>query len=100
MLAIFADGAGFVIREEVLSEGSEAHVCVTQRKIFGRALNLDARRIVLAHNHPSGDANPSQSDIAQTRTLCLKARDLGIVIEDHLIVGVRKVVSMKARGLI
>lgn len=100
MLAIFADSAGFVICEEVLAAGGEAHVCVTQRKIFGRALNLDARKILLAHNHPSGDPNPSSSDIAHTRSLCLKAQDLGIVIEDHLIVTARGVVSMKDRGLI
>lgn len=63
-------------------------------------MNLDARRVLLAHNHPSGNANPSLQDIEHTRMLCRQAEGLGLVIEDHLIVGAREVVSMKDRGLI
>ena len=99
ILAIFADSGGFVIAEEILAEGAESHVLVTPRKIFGRALNLDARRIVLAHNHPSGCAYPSEHDIEHTRLLCRQAADLGLCIEDHFVVGSRKVFSMKDRRL-
>ncbi|WP_374211825.1 JAB domain-containing protein [Erythrobacter fulvus] len=100
MVAIFADREGFVIAEEVLAEGGEAHVAFTPRKIFGRALNLDARQILLAHNHPSGWAEPSEQDVRLTQSLCRQADELGLSIEDHLIVGAREVVSMKERGLI
>lgn len=100
MLAIFADAAGFVIAEEMLAEGGQSNVLITPRQVFGRALKLDARRILLAHNHPSGDANPSLRDIEHTRLLCQQADGLGLIIEDHLIVGARQVVSMKDRGLI
>lgn len=99
ILAIFADSEGYVIAEEVLAEGAETNVLLTPRKIFGRALNLDARRIVIAHNHPSGCADPSEQDIEHTRLLCRQATDLGLCIEDHFVVGARKVVSMKDRGL-
>jgi DNA repair protein RadC len=100
MLAIFADAEGFVIAEEVIAQGNDAQVLITPRRIFGRALNLDARRILLAHNHPSGSPEPSPFDIKHTSQLCRQARELGLEIEDHLIVGCRQVSSMKDRGLI
>jgi len=100
MIAIFADAASFVIAEEIIAEGGDAHILITPRRILGRAMNLDARRIVLAHNHPSGCAEPSERDIKNTLVLCRQARELGMVIEDHLIIGHRNVVSMKDRGLI
>jgi DNA repair protein RadC len=100
MVAIFADSAGQIIAEEIVAYGAEDHVLVTPRKLFGRALNLDARRIVLAHNHPSGSSNPSKHDIAQTQLLIKQAAGLGMTIEDHLIVGYRRVTSMRESGLL
>lgn len=99
MLAIFADAAGYIIAEEVVAHGSQKGLFVTPRNLFGRALNLDARRIILAHNHPSGCATPSKRDVAQTRVLSKMAVGLGLMIEDHLIIGYRQVTSMKNRGL-
>jgi DNA repair protein RadC len=99
MLAIFADAAGYIIAEEVVAQGSQKGLFVTPRNLFGRALNLDARRIILAHNHPSGCATPSKRDVAQTRVLSKMAVGLGLMIEDHLIIGYRQVTSMKNRGL-
>ncbi len=98
MLAIFADADGFVIAEEVIAEGEASHVHITPRRIFGRALKLEARRIVLVHNHPSGSATPSQFDIERTLLLVQQAKILGLSIDDHLIVGDRQVTSMKDRG--
>jgi DNA repair protein RadC len=100
MIAIFADNQGFVISEETIAEGGSGHLLLTPRRIFGRAMKLDADRILLAHNHPSGNAQPSVLDITTTKALVLQARDLGLCIEDHLIVGRREVVSMKDRGLL
>jgi DNA repair protein RadC len=99
VVAIFADAHGFVIAEEILAEGAQAEVVLTPRRLFGRAMNLDARRIVLAHNHPSGNAEPSASDIEHTRMLARQAKDLGLLIDDHLVVGAGQVTSMKQRGL-
>lgn len=99
MLAIFADTDGFVIAEEIIGEGSAAHVFVTPRKVFTRALNLDARKILLAHNHPSGCAEPSTFDIRHTRLLKKQATGLGLVIVDHLIIGAGVITSMKDRGM-
>lgn len=99
MLAIFGDRNGNVIAEEIIAEGADAHVLLTPRRIFGRALNLNARSIILAHNHPSGCAEPSLVDIEHTRLLSKQAADLGLILEDHLVVGARTVTSMKSRSL-
>lgn len=100
MLAIFADAAGHIIAEEVIAEGSCGDVLVTPRKLFGRALSLNARRILLAHNHPSGCSRPSNRDVEHTRLLSKQANDLGLAIDDHLIIGYRSVTSMRNRGFI
>lgn len=85
--------------EETLTDGLESLQLVSPRKIFRRALNLDARRLVLAHNHPSGCSRPSNADIESTRRFAEQAKGLGIVIEDHFVVGRCEVVSMKGGGL-
>ncbi|WP_296722770.1 JAB domain-containing protein [Erythrobacter sp.] len=100
MIAIFADANSYVIAEEVIAEGGESHILITPRRVLGRAMKLDARRITLAHNHPSGCAEPSSLDVEHTLVLCRQARELGMMIEDHLIIGQSNVVSMKDRGLL
>lgn len=100
MVAIFADANSYVIAEEIIAEGGESHILITPRRILGRAMKLDARRITLAHNHPSGCAEPSSLDVEHTLLLCRQARELGMMIEDHLIIGQSNVVSMKDRGLL
>lgn len=99
LVCVFCDREGFFIAEEIMAEGGQTSLTLAPRKIFERAMNLDARRLILAHNHPSGCPDPSACDIRNTRLLVEQARDLGIHVEDHLVVGARKVVSMKNRGL-
>lgn len=100
LLAIFADWNGDVVAEEIIAEGSQVEVLLKPRQVFCRAIKLDAKFILLAHNHPSGSPEPSKLDIKNTRALIEQAGVLDLVIQDHLIVGSREVVSMKDRGLI
>ena len=99
MICVFADQEGFIISEEILADGVEGLLPLSPRRIFRRALNLNARRLLLAHNHPSGCARPSDADIRDTRLLAEQATGLGIVVEDHFVVGRKEVVSMKRGGL-
>ena len=55
--------------------------------------------MILAHNHPSGDPNPSRADIEMTSQVVAAARALGIVVHDHMIVGRDQVASLKGLGL-
>lgn len=100
LIAIFADEAGYILSEEVLVEGDEEQLSLSPRKLIRRAMNLDASRVLLAHNHPSGDARPSGADIAATRRIVSQAGELGITIVDHLIVAGRELFSMKRGGFL
>jgi len=61
---------------------------------------LDARQMLIAHNHPSGDATPSNTDIRQTKELLGQAKCLGVTLIDHLVVGRRRVISMRESRLL
>lgn len=99
MVAFFADLSGFIITEEIVGEGDEGALRVSLREVLGTALKVEARRILLAHNHPSGSPEPSRLDIQHTRSLADQGKRLGVLLEDHIIVGRSEVVSMKTRGL-
>ncbi|MEK6636691.1 MAG: JAB domain-containing protein [Pseudomonadota bacterium] len=75
-------------------------VSIPIRNITQLALNLNARSIMLMHNHPRGDANPSQSDIKQTRDIARILGPLGVVINDHLIVAADHQFSFRQAGLL
>ncbi len=98
LLAIIHLGArGEMIARRISSGGAVASIILPFRQLVCDALNLGSLSILLAHNHPSGDATPSRSDINQTRALCDILRPLGIELEDHLVVTRGGVESM--RGL-
>jgi DNA repair protein RadC len=98
--AIFIDARGEYISDETVAAGGTAAVPVRCRALFQRALTLEARAILLAHNHPSGQAVASQSDVDVTRELVKIASRLELTIVDHLIVTSREVFSMKRAGLL
>jgi DNA repair protein RadC len=65
-----------------------------------RALELGATGLILAHNHPSGNPEPSRDDIIMTRAVMEAGRTLQVRVLDHLIIGRRGFVSMRAQGFI
>jgi DNA repair protein RadC len=73
---------------------------VHPREVFRKAIQHAASSVVLAHNHPSGNPDPSDDDIALTRRLCEAGRLLGIEVMDHIIVAKDDFVSFKARGIL
>ena len=97
---LFLDARQHLIRDEVFATGTVDEVPILPREIMRRALELGASGLILAHNHPSGDATPSQSDIAETRRVAHAARTLGIVLHDHVIVARAEWTSMRTLGLI
>ena len=73
---------------------------VHPREVFKRALLNNASNIVVAHNHPSGDPNPSKEDIQITERLKEAGNLLGINLLDHIIVGEDKYISLKEKGVL
>ena len=68
-------------------------------EVFRPALQRNAPSVVIAHNHPSGDATPSPDDVAVTRALIQAGKLLDIQVLDHLILGHSQWVSLKEKGL-
>ncbi len=89
-----------LLRFEVLFQGTIDSASVHPRELIRRCLETNAAAVILAHNHPSGVAEPSLSDIALTERLQPLLREVGVRLLDHLVVGRGQEVSMAARGLI
>lgn len=78
--------------------GSITAASISVRKIVQTALNQNAASVVIAHNHPSGYALPSQEDIDTTRTIQAALHGVGIVLADHIIVADDDFVSLADDG--
>jgi DNA repair protein RadC len=89
-----------VIGVETVSVGSLNASIVHPREVFKPAIVQSAASIVLAHNHPSGDAEPSEEDLSITKRLGQAGELLGIAVLDHVIIAKRGVVSLRARQLL
>ena len=94
------NGANEVIGNRVVTVGLLNSNQVHPREVFSDAIVDRAASIILVHNHPSGDTEPSQEDIAITKRLVEAGELLGIKIQDHVIVSKNGYTSMKERGVI
>ena len=81
-------------------EGGPDEVELPLRAILIDALRLGSEALVIAHNHPSGDPEPSEGDLEATRELVDTARRLAIEVEDHLIFAGGATLSLRALGLL
>ena len=97
---LFLDKRNQVIADEVQQEGTVDHTPVYVREVVKRALELSATAIVLVHNHPSGDPTPSRADVEMTKQIVAAAKPLGVVVDDHIIVGRQGHASFRGLGLI
>ncbi|EPX77664.1 RadC family protein [Litoreibacter arenae] len=97
---LFLDRRNRLIADEALQTGTVDHVPVYPREVVKRALELNASALILVHNHPSGDASPSEDDIAMTRKVRQGVDALGLVLHDHLIIGGGGSYSFRSNGLI
>lgn len=97
---LYLNTKNMLIRNELLSEGSIDEAAVHVREVIRRALDYHAAAIILVHNHPSGDPQPSPQDIKLTREIAEAGRPLGIAVHDHVIVGITGHSSMRAMGVI
>lgn len=97
---IYLNTKNGIIAEEIVAQGTINSTIVGGRELFRRAVRLLAASIILAHNHPSGNALPSQEDIAITRKLVEAGKLLDINILDHIIIGKGQFESLKERGIL
>ena len=97
---LFLDNQNRVIADEIMFEGTIDAASVYPREVVKRALHHNAAALILAHNHPSGVAEPSQADRRITRRLSDALGLVDIRVLDHFVVGDGEVVSFAERGWI
>ena len=100
LAVILLDTRLSLIGVETIAVGTVAHVSVEAREVFGPAVAANATSIVLAHNHPSGHAEPSPQDADFTRAMVDAGRVLKIEVVDHLVVTPRSYYSFRRSGRI
>ena len=97
---LFLDAQHRLLRLEEMFHGTLSQTSVYPREIVKRALQLNAGAVVLAHNHPSGVAEPSRADEYLTQTLKTALQLVDVRVLDHVVVGQGQVVSFAERGLL
>ncbi|MBS1516628.1 MAG: DNA repair protein RadC [Bacteroidetes bacterium] len=89
-----------LIAVDVVSIGTLTASLVHPREAFGQAIKRHAAHIILAHNHPSGETEPSEDDLKITRRLVDAGKIMGIEVLDHLIITKTQYLSFKEKYLI
>lgn len=97
-VALFLNVKNQVIHQQTIFIGSLNASIVHPREIFREAVKRSAASIICAHNHPSGNPNPSPEDIEVTQRLTEAGKIMGIEMLDHVIIGDHQFVSLKELG--
>lgn len=84
---LLLDRANKIIQNEIIGEGGFSGTVADPKKIFKKALAVNASGIILGHNHPSDNLKPSESDISLTKKIKRAGEVLDITVLDHIIVG-------------
>ena len=99
-VVLYLDARNKLIYKETVSIGSLNANLVHPREVFEPAVRYLAAQIVLAHNHPSGDPEPSEDDLEITKRLVESGKILGIEVIDHIIITKTGFISFKEKNLI
>ena len=97
---LFLNSKNRLLRDEVMGEGTISETPVYPREIMRRALEIGATALILVHNHPSGDPEPSRGDVEATRRIVDAGRPFDIRIHDHVVIARSGWSSFRALGLI
>lgn len=93
---LYLDKKNGLIADEVQQTGTVDHTPVYPREVLRRAVELHSTAIILVHNHPSGDPEPSRADIVMTQKIMEALEPLNITVHDHVIIGKSGHASLKA----
>lgn len=99
MYLICLDTKNNIIGIFEISHGTVNRALVSPREVLMKALICGSTSIILAHNHPSGNPEPSQEDILLTKRIDEAARLIDISLLDHIVVGNESFISLKKRNL-
>lgn len=100
VVALYLNTKNEIIKKDTVFIGSLNTSIAHPREIFNRAISYSAARIILAHNHPSGNVEPSEADLSFTRRMLEAGELLGIEVLDHFIIGENCYLSLREKGYI
>jgi len=98
--AVLLDGKNKIIKDVTISEGTLTKSIVHPREVIKEAVTESSAALVLIHNHPSGEPQPSQDDIEITNRIISACELVGIKVLDHIIIGDNSYFSFFNEGLI
>lgn len=96
--AVYLSTKNKILDVETIAAGTVDHSVIYPREIIKKALNHNAKSIILVHNHPSGDPNPSEADKEITRKLKIICELMDINVYDHVIIGKNSYISFAQKG--
>lgn len=100
LVVLYLNARHQVLSRQVVAVGSLNTSLVHPRDVFGTAMAQPCYGIILCHNHPSGNPEPSQGDVLVTKQIIAAGELLGIVVLDHIVVGHQGWVSLRERGFV
>ncbi len=99
-IVVLLDSANHIINHKQISEGTLDASMVATRDIFKAAIMHNAKSVILLHNHPSGNPEPSAADIQITNKIVEAGKIMNIEVLDHLIIAKREFTSFAERNLL
>jgi DNA repair protein RadC len=99
-VCIYLDTRNRMLSHEICSRGGLTQTSVHPRELARNALDWNAASVIVGHNHPSGDAEPSPSDVELTQALVRTFSTIEVRLLDHIVVGAGSIVSFYDRGLL
>lgn len=99
VVALYLNTKNEIIKKETIFVGSLNSSVAHPREIFKGAVRYSAARIIIAHNHPSGNTEPSEADFSFTRRMVDAGEVMGIEVLDHFIIGENEYLSLREHGL-
>lgn len=100
VIALYLNTKNEIIKKEEVFKGSLNSSVAHPREIFRGAVKYSAARLIVCHNHPSGNPEPSEADIQFTKRLAECGEMMGIQLLDHIITGEKTYISLKEWGII
>ncbi len=100
LVAMFLDTSNRILDFEVVAVGSLNRVYAEPRDVLRRAVELSCYGIIVAHNHPGGNSEPSDEDLSFTKRLSEACRLMGFSLLDHIIIGDEYYTSLRSSGFI
>ncbi|KLE35776.1 RadC family protein [Aurantiacibacter luteus] len=97
---LYLDTKNRLLLDHLVGDGTVDEAAIHPREVIRRGLDVGASALILVHNHPSGNPEPSRADIRITQAIAEAGRHVGIIVHDHVIVGREGHVSLRAKGVI